>query len=70
MWLQHAWAEATGKMPAQTARHGSRLGPFARFARDCLRLVGAADADIVELMNGLRQRRREMEQSTNTRPPK
>jgi hypothetical protein len=69
MWLQLAWAEATGKIPAQTARHVSGVGPFARFARDCLRLVGAADADVVELINGLHQCRREMERS-HTRPPK
>jgi hypothetical protein len=70
MWLQCVWAEATGKMPAVTARHGSGVGPFARFARECLRLVGAPDVDVVELMNGLHRRRREMKPPTGKRTGK
>ena len=61
MWLQIAWLEATGVRAPQTARHadaGRSLGSFARIAQECLRLVGAADADVVELINELRRRRR------------
>jgi hypothetical protein len=56
MWLRFAYWEATGSMPARTARHAddSRdIGPFARFARDCLRLAGATHADVVDLINEL-----------------
>jgi hypothetical protein len=59
MWLSVTWLEATGKPPARTARH-STLGPFARFVDKCLRLVGAHDADTVELINELNRRRCEM----------
>jgi hypothetical protein len=64
MWLQIAWCEAVGEKPAQTARHADssrKLGPFARMARECLRLVGASDADVVELIKELQRRRSEME---------
>jgi hypothetical protein len=64
MWLRIAWLEATGELPSRTARHkdaGRKLGPFARFARECLELVGAHDADVVELINELHRRRRKME---------
>jgi hypothetical protein len=73
VWLSIAWLEATGAKPSQTARHcdGSRrLGPFARFARECLDHVGAPGADIVELINGLHRRRREMERYTGKGRPK
>jgi len=69
MWLSIAWQEATGAAPSRTARHrvdGRDVGPFARFARECLHRVGAPDADIVELMNGLHQRHREMERRVGT----
>jgi hypothetical protein len=64
IWLSIAWQEATGAAAARTARHGDasrNVGPFARFARECLNHAGAPDADIVELMNELHRRRREME---------
>jgi hypothetical protein len=64
MWLRSACLDATGEVPAQTARHGdpSRdLGPFARLVRDCLRLVGAPDADPVGLINELDRRRSAMQ---------
>ncbi len=67
-WLSLAWLEATGSPPSRTARHrdeGRDVGPFARFARECLRQVGAPDADVVELMNELHKRRREMERHTD-----
>jgi hypothetical protein len=60
IWLSIAWLEAMGEAPSRTARHrdASRdLGPFARLARECLRLVGAGDADVVELINELNRRR-------------
>ena len=49
-----AWREATGKAPPRTARRASDerdIGPFARLVRECLRLVGAAHADPVALIN-------------------
>jgi hypothetical protein len=69
MWLQIAWLDAVGEKPAQTARHadsGRKLGPFARMAKECLHLVGALDADVVELINELRHRRSEMERRHST----
>jgi hypothetical protein len=59
MWLSVAWTEGSGKPPARTARH-SALGPFARLVHNCLCLVGAKDADAVELINELNRRRLEM----------
>jgi hypothetical protein len=64
LWLSIAWLDATGVPPSRTAHHkadGRDVGPFARFLRRCLRLVGAGDADAVELMNELHRRRREGE---------
>jgi len=64
MWLQIAWLDAVGEKPAQTARHADsrrKLGPFARMAHECLRLVGASDADVAELIKELQRRRSEME---------
>jgi hypothetical protein len=64
MWLQIAWLETTCAKPSLTARHaelplsGRDIGPFARFARECLRLVGAGHVDVVELINELNRRRR------------
>jgi hypothetical protein len=71
MWLQMAWLEATGVRAPQTARHadaGRSLGPFARMVQECLRLVGAADADVVELLNELRRRRRIMQRRVSIIP--
>jgi hypothetical protein len=57
MNLQLAYLGATGSKPPVTARHTDAIrtdvGPFARVARDCLRLVGATHADVVELINEL-----------------
>jgi hypothetical protein len=64
MWLSIAWVEATGKAPSRTARHADasrKLGPFARFVRECLCLVGAKDANAVELINEMHRRRRKLE---------
>jgi hypothetical protein len=54
--LSIAWWKATGSRPSLNVRHrdASRdIGPFARFVRDCLRLVGAGYADPVELIRQL-----------------
>ena len=54
--LSTAWRDACGKEPSFAARHpdASRdLGPFGRFVRKCLSLVGATYADPVELLNQL-----------------
>jgi hypothetical protein len=62
MNLETTWLEATGTKPSLTARHSDRsrkLGPFARFGRKCLRLVGAGHVDVVELINELNRRRLE-----------
>jgi hypothetical protein len=64
MLLSLAWLEATGSAPSRTARHSDdsrKVGPFARFARECLRLAGASGADVVEIINDARRRHREME---------
>jgi len=64
MWVRLAWVEATNAIPARTARHGDRSrdpGPFARMLQKCLHLVGALDADVVELINKLHRLRRWME---------
>jgi hypothetical protein len=57
MNLQSTWFEATGEKPALTARRGV-LGPFARLACECLKLVGASHADVVWLTNELQRRRK------------
>jgi hypothetical protein len=54
--LQLAWLEATGERPSMTAHHVN-LGPFAKMVRESLRLVGAAHADAVGLINELNRRR-------------
>jgi hypothetical protein len=58
-WLRIAWLEATGEEAPLTA-DPRRPGPFARMVQECLRLVGAAHADPVGLVNMLNQVRREM----------
>jgi hypothetical protein len=58
--LQLAWFDATGEKPTAAARHpdeSRELGPFASFAKECLRLIGARGADVVELMNTLNKGR-------------
>ena len=52
MWLQIAYLHAAGKSPAFTAS-AERKGRFARLADECLRLVGAPEADAVGLINDL-----------------
>ncbi len=64
MWLRIAWLEATGK-EAPLTTDPRRPGPFARMVQECLRLLGAAHADAVGLLNMLNQARREMRR----RPP-
>lgn len=58
--LSDAWRNAAGVAPSRTARWGPTrdLGPFASFVSECLRLVGAGDADAVELINELHRGRR------------
>jgi hypothetical protein len=59
--LSIAWFDATGVAPSRTAHHkaaGRDVGPFAKFLRQCLHLVGAGHADVVELLNELHRRRR------------
>jgi hypothetical protein len=59
MLLQVAYAEATGDAPALTVNpvEGKR-GPFARLANACLKLIGAASANVDELINELNRRAR------------
>jgi hypothetical protein len=70
--LSNAWRDVTGKKPSRTARHGDAsrdVGPFARFVGECLRLVGAGDADAVELINQLHRGRRIRKRRTVKRRP-
>jgi hypothetical protein len=67
--LRIAVIQAGGEEPARTTRHADgsrRLGPFAEFVQQCLLLVGAVDADVVELINGLHQRRLAVERAEAT----
>jgi hypothetical protein len=59
MHLRTVYLEATGKAAASTV-NPSRPGPFARFVRVCLRLVGAPHADAIALINDLDERRRSL----------
>jgi hypothetical protein len=73
MMLSTAWVETVGALPARTARHGDAsrgVGPFARLVRKCLDLVGAGDADAVELINEVDRRRDEMERRSGEREQK
>jgi hypothetical protein len=48
------------EMPPRTARNpdvSRALGPFARFAKECLKLAGAGHANVVELINELERQR-------------
>jgi hypothetical protein len=58
--LSDVWRNVAGVAPSRTARWGPTrdLGPFASFVSECLRLVGAGDADAVELINELHRGRR------------
>jgi hypothetical protein len=59
--LATGWQHVTGRKPPLMARHsdaGRNLGPFARFVRECLCLVGARYADPVALINLMGQKRR------------
>jgi hypothetical protein len=58
MWLQVAYLDSVGTAPALTAS-AERVGPFARMVRDCLRLVGAPEADAVGLINDVHAMRRD-----------
>jgi hypothetical protein len=69
-WVSIAWFDAAGAEPPRTAHHkadGRDVGPFARFLRQCLRLVGAS-ADPVELINELHRRRRKMVRVSSINP--
>ena len=71
MWISVAWQEAVGTPPTRTARHSDAsrdVGPFAKLVSECLQLVGAGDADVVELLNEMDRRRREMERRTEKGP--
>jgi hypothetical protein len=73
IWLSIAWLDATGKLPSLTARHpdaGRDVGPFARLVRECLRLVGAADADPVALIKELHRLRLGRPKKTKKLRPK
>jgi len=48
--LKAAWLDATGNLPSRTADY-RKPGPFARFVRECLQLVGGEYADAVSLIN-------------------
>ena len=58
MWLQVAFAEATGQ-PVPVTAHRDVPGPFARLAQEALRLIGSGHANAVELINDLKHTRRE-----------
>jgi hypothetical protein len=55
--VQAAWTEATGKLPAMTARPGM-LGPFAKMVNECLKLAGAGHADVAGLLNDMNEQRK------------
>jgi hypothetical protein len=57
--LREAWLKSLGKPPSRTADH-HQLGPFARFVKECVRLVGAYHSDdaVAELINEVERRRR------------
>jgi hypothetical protein len=57
--LAAAWLDATGESPARTANRRAP-GPFARLVRKCLELVGAPEANAINLINELDRRRREV----------
>jgi hypothetical protein len=65
MWLRVAWVEAIGKNPAETA-DPRKPGPFARLVRECLNLVGAKDANAINLINQLDCQRKLVKTQTAT----
>jgi hypothetical protein len=69
MNLRVAWLEAAGEVASATV-NPARPGPFARFVRECLKLVlrmDAPHADAVGLINELHERWGEMQQLTKQR---
>lgn len=58
IWLKLAWLEAANQPPGETA-DPTKPGPFARFVKKCLKLVGAGHADAVGLINEIARRRRQ-----------
>ena len=54
--LQVTWREATDCEPARTANRYT-AGPFVRFVKECLRLVGAPHADPSGLINAINRRK-------------
>jgi hypothetical protein len=80
--LRLAVIEATGMVPPSTARHVTptnrlsevryprrRLPPFAEMAKECLKLIGRPDVDVVELIKKLQRRRRWAEAAGPTENP-
>jgi hypothetical protein len=55
--LSAAWCYVVRQAPPRTVRHriARESGPFVRFVRKCLDLVGATYADAVELINAVRR---------------
>jgi hypothetical protein len=68
MWLQVAWAEATGTTVPVTAHH-YYAGPFAKLAKKALSLMGAPYADAVQLINDLEQCRSDPVTSQDLKGP-
>ena len=67
MLIRNAWQEATSTEAPLTA-DPRRPGPFARMVKECLKLVGAAHADAVGLINELNQVRRAMRSRPEASP--
>src|SRR6516225_151415 len=67
MLIRIAWQEATSTEAPLTA-DPRRPGPFARMVKECLKLVGAAHADAVGLINELNQVRRAMRSRPEASP--
>ena len=67
MWLRIAWLDATGEEATRTV-DPRRPGPLARMVKECLKLVGAAHADAVGLINELNQVRRAMRSRPEASP--
>jgi hypothetical protein len=53
--LSVAWCRVVGRAPPRSVRHRAEreIGPFARFVRRCLDLVGAKYANAAELINAV-----------------
>ena len=61
MNLRLAWLEAVGEPPTATVNPARSDRPFAKLARECLKLVGAEGTDAVGLINELNRRQRTVE---------